>query len=267
MEADSLNAAVLGPDVERESKTYDLFLLEVQREMTQKAGQKCTATRRIFVPEGLVEAVRDDLVEQMRKTRVGCPGPREVTMGPLATAPQLTDVREGIELLSRFAERIHGDDGGAELQGVEEPKGFFARPTLFYAADARKAADVHDHEVFGPAQTLMPYDGTAEEASELVNLGGGGLVAGIYSDDRSFIRRMILACASHHGRLHIAREKIADHSSGSGAVLPQMLHGGPGRAGGGQELGGLRGLELYMQRTAVQGLKPLLEKLLELEPE
>lgn len=261
VEADSLNAAVLGPDVDRDSKTYDLFLLEVVREMTQKAGQKCTAVRRIFVPAGAMEQVKEDLIAQIRAVKVGNPANKEVRMGPLATRQQLDDVRAGIERLKRRAEAILGGGGRGDLIDVPEGKGYFVAPTLFVSSDAR-AAQIHDHEVFGPVQTLMPYSGTAAEAAELLNLGAGGLVASAYTDDREFAQELVTRIAPYHGRIHLGCDKIADASLGSGAVLPQMMHGGPGRAGGGEELGGLRGLSFYLQRTAVQGLKPLLEKIL-----
>ena len=261
IEADSLNAAVLAPDVDRESKTYDLFLIEVQREMTQKAGQKCTAVRRIFVPESMLDQVQDDLIEQIRTVKVGNPAEKGVRMGPVSTAAQRRDVGEGIERLRGVAEAIHGDGGRGELVGVDGDKGFFVEPTLFRTSNA-EAPEIHEHEVFGPVQTIVPYDGTAGEASRLVNLGAGGLVASLYTDKVDFTEAFVLGSAPFHGRLHVGSGKIADHSLGSGAVLPQMLHGGPGRAGGGEELAGLRGLAFYMQRTAVQGLKTLLEKVL-----
>jgi 3,4-dehydroadipyl-CoA semialdehyde dehydrogenase len=261
VEADSLNAAVLGPDVDRDSKTYDLFLLEVAREMTQKAGQKCTAVRRIFVPAAAVDQVKEDLIAQIRGVKVGNPATKEVRMGPLATRQQLDDVRAGIERLKGCAEAILGGGGRGELVDVPEGKGYFVAPTLFYSADPR-AAHVHDHEVFGPVQTLLPYSGTADEAAALVNLGAGALVASAYTDDKEFAQELVARIAPYHGRIHLGCDKIADASLGSGAVLPQMMHGGPGRAGGGEELGGLRGLSFYLQRTAVQGLKPLLEKIL-----
>lgn len=261
VEADSLNAAVLGPDVVRDSKTYEMFVMEVVREMTQKAGQKCTAVRRIFVPESKVGEVKEDLIQQISAVKVGNPAHKEVRMGPLATRQQLDDVRAGIERLSRCGEAILGGGGRGPLVDVPEGKGYFVAPTLFYASNP-EGREIHDHEVFGPVQTLMPYSGKAEEAARLVNLGAGGLVASVYTDDRDFAQEMVERIAPFHGRIHLGCDKISDASLGSGAVLPQMVHGGPGRAGGGQELGGLRGLEFYLQRTAVQGLKPLIEKIL-----
>ncbi len=261
VEADSLNAAVLGPDVDRESKTYDMFLLEVAREMTQKAGQKCTAVRRIFVPEDKAGQVKEDLINQIKLVKVGNPASKDVRMGPVATKQQWTDVAAGIERLKKCGEAILGGGGRGTLIDVPEGKGYFVAPTLFFAPDASQPA-IHDHEVFGPVQTLMPYSGKAEDAARLVNRGGGALVSSAYTDEKDFAAEFVAAIAPYHGRVHLGCDKIADASLGSGAVLPAMFHGGPGRAGGGQELGGMRGLEFYWQRTAVQGLKPLIEKIL-----
>jgi oxepin-CoA hydrolase/3-oxo-5,6-dehydrosuberyl-CoA semialdehyde dehydrogenase len=262
VEADSLNAAVLGPDVDPDGDTYDLFLREVVRDMTQKAGQKCTAIRRIFAPETVVARVRDDLRDRLAEVRVGNPALGEVKMGPVSTADQLQAVREGLELLKRSGETVFGDGGRGQLVGVEGDRGFFVSPVLLYAPQAEAAGAVHEREVFGPVATLMPYSGDAAEAARLVRLGGGGLVSSAYTDDRDWAAAMVLGIAPYHGRVNLGSEKVAEVSPGPGTVLPQLVHGGPGRAGGGEELGGVRGMGLYMQRTAVQGLKPLLEKIL-----
>ncbi|HCP46130.1 MAG TPA: 3,4-dehydroadipyl-CoA semialdehyde dehydrogenase [Deltaproteobacteria bacterium] len=261
VEADSLNAAVLGPDIDRDAAAYDLFLRETARDMTQKAGQKCTAIRRIFVPNDLLEGVRDDLVEEIKRVKVGNPAQQGVRMGPLATASQLKDVREGIARLAQRARFIHGDGGRGDLEGVDDGKGYFVGPTLLEAEGIHDDCVVHALEVFGPVQTLIPYSGTASEAVHGVSLGQGGLVASIYTDDKRFASEVALGLAPYNGRLHIGSSKVADHSPGPGTVLPQMIHGGPGRAGGGEELGGLRGLDFYLQRTAIQGLKTLVEKM------
>jgi oxepin-CoA hydrolase/3-oxo-5,6-dehydrosuberyl-CoA semialdehyde dehydrogenase len=260
VEADSLNAAVLGPDVEVGSEAWDLFIRETAREMTQKAGQKCTATRRIYAPEATAAAARDDLAEALRRVKVGDPSLQEVKMGPLATARQLGDVREGVERLSKGAEYVTGDGGRGALVGVEGERGFFMSPILFYAPRADAEA-VNAFEVFGPVATLMPYSGDASEAVEAVRMGGGGLVASVYTDDLDFAREMVLGIAPYHGRLNIGGAKVAEYSMGPGTVLPQTVHGGPGRAGGGEELGGVRGTKHFMQRVAIQGYRPLLEKL------
>ncbi len=263
VEADSLNAAVLGPDLDRDSEAYALFLREVARDMTQKAGQKCTAIRRIFVPEDSVDAACEDLIEEISRVRVGDPSLREVRMGPVATEAQLKDVQSGIKTLRSCTEFVHGDGGRGTLHGVDGEKGYFVTPTLLLAKGVEAAGVVHDLEVFGPVQTLIPYSGDPKEACSGVARGKGGLVSSIYSDDKDFAAEMTLGLAAHNGRLTLGHSKVAEHSPGPGTVLPQMVHGGPGRAGGGEELGGLRGLSFYMQRTAVQGLKPLISKIVD----
>lgn len=251
VEADSLNSAVLGPDVEVGSATWELFVSDVARDITQKAGQKCTAIRRVLVPEAAMEAVREALIERLGGVRVGDPADEGVTMGPLATAQQLRDVRAGLARLQAESDVVHG--GGA-VPG----KGYFVPPTLLAA---RGAGDVvHAHEVFGPVATLLQYDGAAEAAA-LVRRGGGGLVSSVYSDDRAFLGAAVFGIAAHHGRVFVGSGKLAGHSLGPGTVLPQLQHGGPGRAGGGAELGGLDGLGLYQQRVALQGDRPLIEAL------
>jgi oxepin-CoA hydrolase/3-oxo-5,6-dehydrosuberyl-CoA semialdehyde dehydrogenase len=262
VEADSLNAAVLGPDVERESPCYDLFIRECARDMTQKAGQKCTAIRRIFVPAERVDEVGEDLTEEIKRTRVGDPSASGVRMGPLATQQQYDDVRAGIQKLAEVATFVYGDGGRGELVGVQGEDGYFVGPTLLRAPGIDGAAIVDELEVFGPVQTLVPYSGEASDAIRGVAMGQGGLVSSVYSDDRKFVADMLFGLAPFHGRLHFGHSKVAEHSPGPGTVMPQMVHGGPGRAGGGEELGGLRGLDFYFQRCAVQGLKPLIEKTL-----
>lgn len=264
VEADSLNAAVLGPDVAEGSDTYGMFLRDVARDMIQKAGQKCTAIRRVFVPEALADAVKDALVDRLREARVGDPSLDNVTVGPVATAAQLRDVRAGIEKLSTEA-RVAIGSGPFERVGVPEGKGYFVPPTLLVCDAPDKAVEVHRHEVFGPAATLMPYSGEASAATSLVNRGGGSLVCSVYSDDRAFTGEVALGIAPYNGRIMLGSEKIADQTPGPGTVLPQMIHGGPGRAGGGEELGGLRGLAFYSQRTAIQGSRPILEAILGLK--
>ena len=262
VEADSLNAAVLGPDVEVGTDTFDMFCREVARDMTQKAGQKCTAIRRVLVPAERMDEVAEQLAEEVARVKRGDPSLKEVRMGPLATRGQLEDVRAGLATLRECAEPVLGDGGRGELVGVAEGKGFFMAPVLLRARDAEAAAAVHELEVFGPVATLLPYSGAVGEAVAQVRRGRGGLVSSIYSDDRDFVEGAVLGMAPFHGRLTVGSARVAEHSPGPGTVLPSMVHGGPGRAGGGEELGGLRGLAAYMQRTAVQGEKPLLEKVL-----
>jgi oxepin-CoA hydrolase/3-oxo-5,6-dehydrosuberyl-CoA semialdehyde dehydrogenase len=252
VEADSLNAAILGADVEAGSETFNLFVNNVAIDMTQKAGQKCTAVRRIFVPKDRIGEVRDALVEALARVKVGDPADNDVRMGPLASASQLSDVRAGIERLAKTA--------AAACGGSKPPrdKGWFAAPTLFIANDPRAGA-VHADEVFGPVATCLPTSGDPNEMSALVGLGGGGLVASLYSNDPAWSERVILGIAPWTGRVWAGSDKMAESSLAPGMVLPALIHGGPGRAGGGEELGGLRGLAFYLQRVAIQGFKGQVE--------
>jgi 3,4-dehydroadipyl-CoA semialdehyde dehydrogenase len=261
VEADSLNAAVLGPDLTRDSEGYSLFIADVLRDMTQKTGQKCTAIRRVLVPTEMLEAVREDLTERLAAIKVGDPAREDVGMGPVATRRQLEDVKKGIARLREEADSVFGGDGAVEPVGVPKGKGFFLSPVLLQVRDSDRATRVHEHEVFGPVATLIPYSGAAGEAIAHVAKGGGGLVSSVYSDERAFLGEMALGLAAHHGRLFLGSSKLAGHAVGPGTVLPQLVHGGPGRAGGGEELGGARGLGFYLQRTAIAGDRPILEAL------
>ncbi len=261
VEADSLNAAVLARDLVRDSEGYALFVADVLRDMTQKAGQKCTAIRRVLVPAEMAEAVREDLAERLGGVKVGDPAREEVGMGPVATRQQLDDVRAGIARLREEADAIVGGEAPVEAIGVPKGKGFFVAPTLLQVRDARAAKRVHEFEVFGPVATIIPYSGDANEAAAIVARGGGGLVSSVYSDDRALLGELALALAPYHGRLFLGSSKLAGHAVGPGTVLPQLVHGGPGRAGGGEELGSARGLAFYLQRTAIAGDKPILEAL------
>jgi len=253
IEADSLNAAILAPDVEPSSETYGQFLANVALDVRQKTGQKCTAVRRILVPSARGEDVVRDLCEELGRIQVGDPADKDTTMGPVASADQLRDVRAGID---RLAEQSEVACGGSERAGA---KGFFVRPTLLVAVHAE--TDVfHELEVFGPVATVILYDGRAEEAARLANRGGGSLVGSVYSDDKRWTETCVRAMAPWHGRIWIGSERVAGQASAPGLVLPMTTHGGPGRAGGGEELGGLRGLAFYMQRTAIQGFQGLVAK-------
>ncbi len=246
IEADSLNAAVLGPDVEPRSDMYELFLKDAVRDMTQKAGQKCTAIRRVLVPQEWFSSVKQDLAELLGAIRVGDPKFEDTRMGPLASREQLADVREGVRRL-----------GGRHAFGSAAPagaKGFFISPIL--VEDPGEA--VHEREVFGPVAALLRYK---DDPAGIVARGNGGLVSSVYSDDQEFIERMVAGLAPWHGRLFLGHPKI-ELSPGPGTVLPQLVHGGPGRAGGGEELGGPRGLAFYMQRVALEGSRPVIQKLL-----
>ena len=261
VEADSLNAAILGPDAEAGGETYDFFLKDVLRDMTQKAGQKCTAIRRILVPEPLCERFRDDLADRLGAVVVGNPASEGVRMGPLATAGQKQAALDGISLLARDGRLVHSRPG-LKPEGVEEGKGFFVSPTLLEVEPGADAPSVHSHEVFGPVSTIVPYDGTAAQAAQIVARGQGGLVSSVYSEDVPFVSDVTLGLTPFHGRVFLGSVKIAEMSPGPGTVLPVLVHGGPGRAGNGEELGGERGLAFYMQRTAIEGSRPVIERIL-----
>ncbi len=253
VEADSLNAMVIGPDVEVGSEALSLFLREAAKDMTQKTGQKCTAVRRIFVPAALVDDVIAELGARLGAIKIGDPASNDTGMGPLATKAQLEEVKRGVALLEKDADRVFTSEG---LAGAS---GYFHPIMLFRARDPKSAPHVHTHEVFGPVATIVPYSGDPEEAGALVGLGQGCLVSSIYSDDRAFIERATGAIAPWTGRVYIAGAKVAEHTMGPGTVLPLSVHGGPGRAGGGEELGGMRGVFHFMQRTALQGYRPIVE--------
>ena len=245
VEADSLNAALLGPDVEARSDMYELFLKEVVRDMTQKAGQKCTAIRRIVVPERLAQDLKSDLAELLAVVKVGDPADEDTKMGPLATASQLADARAGVEKLGG---RIAFGSAGKAME-----KGFFLSPILI----EEPGPVVHEREVFGPIASLIAYK---DDPSGIVTRGNGGLVCSIYSEDQAFLEQAVAEIAPFHGRLYLGHPKI-ELSPGPGTVLPQLVHGGPGRAGGGEELGGPRGLAFYLQRTALEGSRPVIAKI------
>ncbi len=260
VEADSLNAAVLGPDVEPGSDVMNLFLADVVREMTQKTGQKCTAIRRVYVPKERVEGVLGALRERLETFKIGDPSKEEVTMGPVATAQQLRDLREGVSKLASCAKIVFGRTTIVDGIGAPAGKGFFVTPVLLHGPTPRPGDAVHEHEVFGPVATVMPYT-DANEAIALVAAGGGGLVTSVYSDEKEFTKKTVLGIAPFHGRIVLGSSKVAAQSLPPGMALPQLVHGGPGRAGGGEELGASRGMTFYMQRTALQGDRAILEAL------
>ena len=260
IEADSLNAAVLGPDVEPGSETWKLALHEIVREMTQKTGQKCTATRRVFLTEAQAEAAVPEIRERLAEIPVGPPTEATTRMGPLATPAQSTGVNEGIQALAAVLETVIG-----EASTPHGGPGAFVEPHVFLARDPHSVPIIHELEVFGPVLVLAVYSGEAAEAAELVALGQGSLVTSVYSDDLDFTREVLMGVAPWSGRILLGSRRIAEHSTGPGLVLPNLAHGGPGRAGGGLELGGLRGLDLYLQTVAVQGARPVLERMLGFE--
>lgn len=259
VEADSLNAAILGPDVAAGSDVMNLFVGDVVRDMTQKTGQKCTAIRRVYVPADRVDDALEALRDRLAGVKVGDPSREEVGMGPVATRQQLDDVRAGIARLQANARTVCGGPEAIDAIGIAGKRGFFVAPTLMHAAEPREGDAAHSHEVFGPVATVMPYDGTAADVARKVAWGGGGLVSSVYSDEKDFVQAAVLGIAPLHGRVTIGSSKIASQAVPPGTVLPQLLHGGPGRAGGGEELGGRRGMALYMQRVALQGDRALVE--------
>jgi oxepin-CoA hydrolase/3-oxo-5,6-dehydrosuberyl-CoA semialdehyde dehydrogenase len=260
VEADSLNAAVLAPDVAAGSPTFDKFVRDVAREMTQKAGQKCTAVRRILVPRALEDAAIEALTARLAKVVTGDPADPRVTMGPLATASQLRDALDGVAELLATAQLLHGSGGRASGVGAPDGKGYFLEPTLLRSEYPLEKTPVHWREVFAPVATLLPYSGAASEAATIVGLGGGSLVSSAYSDDGVWLGDFLGRGGACQGRLYIG--SAASEGFGSGAALPQSNHGGPGRAGGGEELGGLAGLRLYQQRVALQGARGVIDALI-----
>ena len=259
IEADSLNAAVLGPDAEPGSDMYETFLKDVLRDMTQKAGQKCTAIRRVLVPTAHAAAVRDDLAEGLKSVRVGNPAVEETRMGPLANGAQLADVREGVGRLAAEGKTAFG--GAAPIPG----KGYFISPVLMEFHKDALAAAAHAREVFGPVASLLPYAGKAADAAAIVARGNGSLVSSVYSEDAEFLEEAVFGIAPYNGRIFLGHPKI-EMSPGPGTVLPQLTHGGPGRAGGGEELGSARSLAFYMQRVALEGSRPVIQKLIGVQP-
>ena len=260
IEADSINAAVLAPDAAGGGASYDAFVREVVREMTVKAGQKCTAIRRIFVPAAHADAVTDMLAAKLKGTKAGDPRQEDTRMGPLVTRGQQAAAFEGIRKLASEAQVVCGGADPPALDGINRDRSAFVAPTLLRLKDSAQARAVHEVEVFGPAATIVPYR-DEQEAATLVARGGGSLVASLYGEDHGFLGRMVGEIGPFHGRLLLVDPAIAGAHTGHGNVMPQCNHGGPGRAGNGEELGGLSGLRLYHQRVAVQGSTEVLATL------
>ena len=256
MEADSLNCSILGADVDPGSFEFDLFIKEVAREMTSKAGQKCTAIRRAIVPESRIDAVATALSKQLAEVRVGNPNNENVRMGALAGLQQRKDVLSAVERLAKDSEFVFGDPSSVDVVDASYETGAFVSPLLMLCHSAYDAA-AHAIEAFGPVSTLIPYRDTAD-AITLAALGRGSLVGSLVTNDSTIAREVALGIAPHHGRVVIINEACAKESTGHGSPLPQLIHGGPGRAGGGEELGGVRGIKHFMQRTALQGSPDIL---------
>jgi len=251
MEADSLNFSMLGADAKPGSLEFDLFVQEVQREMTIKAGQRCTAIRRILVPEGLTDAFQDALTTKLAKYKLGDPSAEGVKMGPLVSHNQVDNVKVNLNKLLTESEIVYGDLDNFDVIGGNRNDGAFLPHILLRADDAINKTAPHTTEAFGPVSTIMPYK-TTDEAIELIKKGGGSLVGSIFTNDMEFSRDITIGTAAYHGRLHFVN-RDAIENTGHGSPMPQMTHGGPGRAGGGEELGGIRSVFHFMQRTAIQG--------------
>ncbi|MFY0309850.1 phenylacetic acid degradation bifunctional protein PaaZ [Leisingera sp. D0M16] len=256
-EQDSLNASILGPDAQPGTPEFDLFVKEVSREMTTKAGQKCTAIRRIIAPQAQVDAVIEALSARLAKTQIGDPRLETTRMGALVSNSQKRDVLEKAEIIGQEAERVFGDPANFSVDGADADKGAFVPPMLFHCADPDKAQRVHDTEAFGPVSTIMGYR-DLDHAIDLANRGQGSLVASVITHDPAVAREVAIGAGAYHGRLYFNNRDSMKESTGHGSPLPHMVHGGPGRAGGGEEMGGVRGVKHYMQRTAIQGSPDIL---------
>lgn len=260
MEADSLNAAVLGEDSAPGTANFDIFIKEVRREMTTKAGQKCTAIRRIMVPEKYLEDVQNALSASLSKTTVGDPATEGVRMGALVNKSQLEVVRSRVSEMSRKTPIIAGDLDNFDVLGADKNKGAFLAPILMLNEDPMNITDSHDIECFGPVSTLMPYT-DLDQAIDLVKMGKGSLVSTIATSEVSAATEYAVEASAYHGRILILNEESAPESTGHGSPMPQLNHGGPGRAGGGEELGGIGSVKHYLQRTALQGHPTMLSEI------
>lgn len=259
IEADSVNSALLLPGEAPDSEAFALLVEEVVREMTVKSGQKCTAIRRVFVPEALYDAAAEAIGARLAKVTVGNPRQAEVRMGALVSRAQLEAVRSGLARLRTAASVLH-DGAGHALVDADPAVACCVGPTLLGTRDADGAALVHDTEVFGPVATLLPYRDSAH-ALALARRGQGSLVASLYGSDAAALGDAALALADSHGRVHVVSPEVAQSHTGHGNVMPQSIHGGPGRAGGGEELGGLRALGFYHRRSAIQAGAAVRERL------
>jgi len=256
MEADSLNCAILGSDVTADMPEFKLFIREVVREMTVKAGQKCTAIRRVIVPENMLDEVGKALVTKLEQVTVGDPSIEGVKMGALVGRSQVTDVEEKVTTLSNHCEILTGGNN-AQLDIKGSAEGAYYPPTLLCCRNPLEVEEVHSVEAFGPVSTLMPYSDLSQ-AGEIAKMGQGSLVASIVTASPEVASTLALDMGAYHGRLHVLNEQSSKESTGHGSPLPMLVHGGPGRAGGGEEMGGLRGVKHYMQRTAIQGSPTML---------
>jgi oxepin-CoA hydrolase / 3-oxo-5,6-dehydrosuberyl-CoA semialdehyde dehydrogenase len=252
MEADSLNCIVLGDDVTPGKPEWNIFVKEVRKEMTLKAGQRCTGIRRIFVPENKMEQLWKDISDSLSQTVIGNPLNEKVRMGSLAGESQREEVKAQVKKLLASSQIIYGSLDSVQVLDADAKKGAFLSPLLLMNEKPHEAREAHEVEAFGPVSTIMPYK-TMEEAIELSKLGKGSLCTTIVTADYKTARQYVVGAATHHGRILVLNEECAKESTGHGSPLPLLIHGGPGRAGGGEEMGGLRGVKHYLQRTALQG--------------
>jgi oxepin-CoA hydrolase/3-oxo-5,6-dehydrosuberyl-CoA semialdehyde dehydrogenase len=252
MEADSLNCSVLGPDAVPGTPEFKLFIKEVRKEMTVKCGQKCTAIRRVIVPDHLIEDVQQALSKELSRIAIGNPTAEGVRMGALASKDQVQEVRERVAELSQTAEMVYGSLEQIDLIDADYNKGAFLSPIVLLENNPFENKGVHEIEAFGPVSTVMPYK-DVDQAIELAQMGKGSLCCSIATYDDAVARDFVIGAASHHGRILVINRENARQSTGHGSPLPTLTHGGPGRAGGGEEMGGMRGVKHYLQRCAIQG--------------
>jgi oxepin-CoA hydrolase/3-oxo-5,6-dehydrosuberyl-CoA semialdehyde dehydrogenase len=252
MEADSLNSSVLGPDAVPGTPEFELFIKEVVKEITVKCGQKCTAIRRVMVPEQLMEDVQIAIGQRLEKTTIGDPRVEGVRMGALAGRSQMNDVKEKVQDLLKDSSLVFGNLDRVEVMGADSEKGSFMSPILLRNDDPFNRIATHNVEAFGPVSTILPYK-TLDEAIALTKLGKGSLCCSIVTNDEKHARKFAIGAASYHGRVLVLNGDCAKESTGHGSPMPLLVHGGPGRAGGGEEMGGKRGVLHYLQRTAIQG--------------
>ena len=262
LEADSLNATILGEHATPDTEEFKLFIKETVKEITVKAGQKCTAVRRIIVPENLIEEVQNGIAARLKTTVIGDPSQEGVRMGALATRIQVERVRESVELLAKSQNIVFGDLDEFEVTGADKDKGAFFAPILFRNDQPYINTDVHNIEAFGPVSTIMPYK-NMDDAIELARMGKGSLVSSIVTPNDDEAKEFVINAASMHGRILVLNKDCAKESTGHGSPMPLLTHGGPGRAGGGEEMGGKRGVMHYMQRTAIQGHPTTITKITE----